>query len=126
MTVKRILAAGVVGALATSCGTTAASNTRPSTTATTFVCDPVPCSTPTTRRPRPRLSLDCGLVASVGKRAGFGHTAKQGSAPLNEWGIDYGDGRRYVTHDAATAEREAFWHMYQQSGSYTVRAWVAN
>jgi hypothetical protein len=45
---------------------------------------------------------------------------------LVEWGIDYGDGHQYVTHDQASADRDAYWHVYNSPGTFTVRAWVKN
>jgi hypothetical protein len=135
MTVRLIIAAGAVAAL-TACGSTASTNTTPTTPPTTppttrtpFPCDPILC--PNKYRqppppPRPRLSLDCASLTPVGTRSDFKRVVKPGAASLVEWGIDYGDGRRYVTHDAGTAERDAYWHVYQQSGAYVVRAWVIN
>ncbi len=44
--------------------------------------------------------------------------------PIVEWGIDYGDGKQYAAHDETSAREDVFWHEYQSSGSYLVRAWV--
>jgi hypothetical protein len=72
------------------------------------------------------IDLDCGSGV-VGTwdwyEVSYGYVFNS-AAPIDEIGIDYGDGNSYVASDAGDAEQNAFWHRYESPGSYLVHAWI--
>jgi hypothetical protein len=84
---------------------------------------------PTAAVPELRIQIACP-ANTAGPwswfRATYGYSIQPGTTAITEYGITYGDGGHYITHDAATAEREEYWHKYQGPGSFLVHAWVVD
>lgn len=89
---------------------------------------PANATTPQYARVAPTVSLACAPTA-VGHwdwyRVEYSYDIKS-TAPLVEFGMDYGDGRSYVAYDEASAVRDVYWHKYTSPGSYTATAWVVD
>lgn len=89
---------------------------------------PTTATAPQYPRVAPTVSLECG-PAVVGDwewyRIEYGYLIEP-SAPLVEFGMDYGDGRSYVAYDEASAVRDVYWHKYTSPGVYTATAWVVD
>lgn len=84
---------------------------------------------PTTYKPRtppPSITIDCGPAVSGSwdwYRVNYEYSFSGGSE-IVQWGMEYGDGRSYVSYNRGQAETDVYWHKYTSSGSYTARAWV--
>ena len=74
---------------------------------------------------RPSLDLFCPdfieYEHGTGVTVTFGYDISFASAENAEFSIDYGDGNTYFSPDLAHAERNLFWHDYDQPGIYNVR-----
>lgn len=75
----------------------------------------------------PRLNLGCPSNDAgewAWYTANFGASWQPTSSPIVEWGIDYGDGKRYVATQETDAVSNTYWHKYVNDGSFIVRAWL--
>jgi hypothetical protein len=98
---------------------------------TRYVPTPPPTRRPPVEAPRPiglppTLALDCGPPVTgnydwyhVNFPARWNYWN-----PIVEWGMDYGDGKSFATHDETSGREDVFWHKYHSPGSYVARAWI--
>jgi hypothetical protein len=76
----------------------------------------------------PQVGIECGPPVTGDwswYRIEYGYRISADAA-IVEWGMDYGDGKRFVARDQATALRDVFWHRYTSPGSYRAVAWVVD
>lgn len=111
------------GSPRTSVVATSVATTTTRATATTKATTTIRATTTTAYVRQPTMELFCpedfsyayGTTATVT----FGYSFNLGSAADAEFTIYYGDGKTWYSPDAANAERNAFWHDYETSGSFT-------
>ncbi len=76
----------------------------------------------------PRISSFTCPPYDIGRwdwyRVEFGYRFSRGSSDIIEFGVDYGDGRSYVTKSESDAIANAYWHKYMDPGTFTARAWL--
>lgn len=104
------------------------STRAPASTETPVVTTAAPRPTTTIRQTPPHVAVECGSAGTGAYdwyRVDFGYSFTS-TAPIVEWGMDYGDGKSYSANEETAARNDVYWHKYYSPGTYRATAWVVD